>query len=41
MFATLTLTWIGMKVRVNHIRQGPQYTIAALQEGVYVIGMKD
>jgi hypothetical protein len=31
----------GVKVKVNYIRQNPQYTIAALQEGVYVIGMKD
>ena len=28
-------------IRTNHIRQNPQYTLAALQEGVYVIGMKD
>ena len=28
-------------IRTNHIRQNPQYTLAALQQGVYVIGMKD
>jgi hypothetical protein len=32
---------LKVKVQVNHIRQNPQYTLAALQEGVYVIGMKD
>ena len=25
----------------NCIRQNPQYTLAAIREGVYVIGMKD
>jgi hypothetical protein len=30
-----------LKILINHIRQNPQYTLAALQEGVYVIGMKD
>jgi thiazolylpeptide-type bacteriocin precursor len=32
---------LKIKVGCCHIRQNPQYTIAALQEGVYVIGMKD
>jgi hypothetical protein len=32
---------LGVTVRVNNVRQNPQYTIAGLQEGVYVIGMKD
>eukprot|EP00746_Dinoflagellata_sp_MGD_P124033 gnl/MRDRNA2_/MRDRNA2_58642_c0_seq1.p1 gnl/MRDRNA2_/MRDRNA2_58642_c0~~gnl/MRDRNA2_/MRDRNA2_58642_c0_seq1.p1 ORF type:complete len:1612 (+),score=292.79 gnl/MRDRNA2_/MRDRNA2_58642_c0_seq1:504-4838(+) len=32
---------LRIKVKVNNIRQNPQYTLAALQEGVYVIGMKD
>jgi hypothetical protein len=32
---------LGIKIKVNNIRQNPQYTIAALQQGVYVIGMKD
>jgi hypothetical protein len=31
----------GIKVLVNFIRQNPQYSIAGLNEGVYVIGMKD
>ena len=26
---------------VNCIRQNPQYTLAALEQGIYVIGMKD
>ena len=26
---------------VNHIQQNPLYTLAALQEGIYIIGMKD
>jgi len=30
-----------LKILVNHLRQNAQYTLAALQEGVYVIGMKD
>jgi len=32
---------LQVNVRLNHICQSPQYTLAALQEGVYVIGMKD
>lgn len=32
---------LGIKIMVNYVRQNPQYTIAALQPGVYVIGMKD
>ena len=32
---------LNLKVLVNHIRQNPQYTLAGLSEGVYVIGMKD
>jgi len=28
-------------IKTNFVRQSPQYTIAALKEGVYVIGMKD
>ena len=31
----------GVKIKMNKIRQNPQYTIAALQKGLYVIGMKD
>ena len=36
-----TSSQFGIKVVVNFIRQNPQYTIAGLSEGVYVIGMKD
>ena len=32
---------LKLRVRLNQIRQNPQYTLAALQRGVYVIGMKD
>lgn len=32
---------LGMIVRFNNIRQNPQYSIAGIQEGVYIIGMKD
>ncbi len=28
-------------VTTNYVRQGPQYTIAALRQGVYIIGMKN
>ena len=28
-------------MKCNCIRQNPQYTLAAIREGVYVIGMKD
>ena len=31
----------NIKVVVNFVRQNPQYTIAGLSEGVYIIGMKD
>eukprot|EP01043_Picozoa_sp_COSAG02_P023854 COSAG02_NODE_1285_length_13457_cov_11.145606_5_plen_68_part_00 len=29
------------RVKNNCIRQNPQYTLAGIREGVYVIGMKD
>jgi hypothetical protein len=32
---------LGIQVLINNIRQSPQYTLAALQKGIYVIGMKD
>jgi len=32
---------LDREVLVNHIKQNPQYTLAALQKGVYMIGMKD
>lgn len=32
---------LDAEVLLNHIRQSPQYTLAALREGVYLIGMKD
>lgn len=32
---------LNVKVLVNFVRQHPQYTIAALESGVYIIGMKD
>jgi hypothetical protein len=32
---------LQIKTWIHHIRQNPQYTLAALQEGIYVIGMKD
>ena len=32
---------VQVKVSVNHIKQSPLYTLAAIQKGVYVIGMKD
>eukprot|EP00928_Gymnodinium_smaydae_P100356 TRINITY_DN9823_c2_g4_i1.p1 TRINITY_DN9823_c2_g4~~TRINITY_DN9823_c2_g4_i1.p1 ORF type:complete len:2328 (+),score=476.05 TRINITY_DN9823_c2_g4_i1:208-6984(+) len=31
----------GITVHLNQIRQNPHYTLAALRQGVYVIGMKD
>lgn len=33
----------GLKVKVhwNYVRQSPQYTIAALERGIYIIGTKD
>ena len=30
-----------INVTTNYVRQGPQYTIAALRQGVYIIGMKN
>lgn len=32
---------LEIKVRVNHVRQSPQFTLAAISEGVYLLGMKD
>jgi len=32
---------IRFKVKMNKVRQSPQYTIAALRPGVFLIGMKD
>jgi len=32
---------LDFMVKVNYIKQNPQYTIAALRKGDYVIGMKD
>merc|ERR1711865_380686 len=32
---------LDVTLLLNFIRQNPQYTIAALRQGVYVIGMKD
>jgi len=32
---------LGIEILVNHIRQSPQYTMAALAPGSYLIGMKD
>ena len=32
---------LAIKVVTNFIRQSPQYTLAVLQPGVYLIGMKD
>jgi len=31
----------SIQVNINHVRQNPQYTIAAIEPGIYVIGMKD
>jgi hypothetical protein len=31
----------SIQVNINHVRQNPQYTIAAVEPGIYVIGMKD
>lgn len=39
--STMAIGQLGIKVTVNYIRQNPQYTIAALQQGIYIIGMKD
>lgn len=35
------LEQLDIKVLINYVRQNPQYTLAALQKGIYVIGMKD
>ena len=32
---------LDVDVLLRNIRQNPQYTLAAIQEGIYVIGMKD
>ena len=32
---------LRITLRMNYIRQNPQYTLAAISEGIYVIGMKD
>merc|ERR1712176_1553027 len=32
---------LEVEVLVKHIRQSPLYTLAAIQQGTYVIGMKD
>jgi hypothetical protein len=29
------------EVLINHVRQNPQYTVAGIREGVFLIGMKD
>lgn len=36
-----TMQQLDFQVLENHIRQNPLYTLAALQEGIYMIGMKD
>jgi len=38
---TATNGRFDITVLINFIRQNPQYTIAGLKEGIYVIGMKD
>ena len=32
---------LEIKITKNDVRQSPQYTLAAIEEGIYVIGMKD
>lgn len=32
---------LAFSIKANHIRQNPQYTIAGLEKGVYLIGMKE
>ena len=32
---------LGIRVKINLVRQTPQYTLAGVREGVYVIGMKE
>jgi hypothetical protein len=34
-------TPLDAQVLVSHVRQNPQYTLAAIEPGVYVIGIKD
>jgi hypothetical protein len=34
-------TQLNIEVVTNFVRQNPMYTLAALQEGVYIIGMKE
>lgn len=36
-----SLRQLDMEVMVNHVRQNPLYTLAALKPGTYMIGMKD
>ena len=33
--------FFGIQVTENKVQQGPQYTLAGIKEGVYIIGMKD
>jgi hypothetical protein len=37
----MAISALGIKVLENKILQNPQYTIAALKQGAYIIGMKD
>lgn len=37
----ITTGKLNVEVLVNCVRQNPQYTLAALRRGVYIIGMKD
>jgi hypothetical protein len=32
---------LGIEVHSSHVRQNPQYTLAALRQGAYLIGVKD
>jgi len=32
---------LGIDVVCNHIRQSPQYSLAAVERGIYLVGMKD
>ena len=32
---------LDVEVLCSHVRQAPQYTLAAVKQGVYIIGMKD
>lgn len=38
---THRLESLQLTTMVNHLRQSPLYTMAALQRGIYIIGMKD